>query len=60
MGKRVATCRPKKWNVISGPRITYGWKCPFHHEHGKRYVSEELRDQRMDEHIRDHSEKVKK
>lgn len=58
--KRIPTCRPKTWGVIRGETITHGWKCSVHGEHGKRYASQELRDQRMAEHIEEHSKKPKK
>lgn len=57
---KVPTCSPKMWVVAKGNNLTYGWKCPFHHEHGKRYASEALRDQRMQEHVDAHLAKVPK
>jgi hypothetical protein len=58
--KKVPTCHPSTYGVIHGQSITYGWRCPTHHILTKRYRSEELRDQRMAEHVKEHSKKKKK
>ncbi len=60
MTKKVPTCRPSKYNVIHGQNISYGWRCPVHHVHTKRYASEKLRDQRLAEHVQEHKKKPKK
>lgn len=54
--KLVPTCSPKMYGVGE----THGWKCPKHHILSKRYKSRELRDQRMAEHVAEHSVKQKK
>lgn len=58
--KKIPSCRPSTYGVIHGQTVTHGFRCAKHKIHSRRYSSEELRDQRLAEHVAEFSKKPKK
>lgn len=51
MGKKKRKCKPSKYAVITDKgAITYGFRCAPCGVHTRRYLTQELRDQRLTEH----------
>lgn len=49
--------RPTTYNVITNGSVTFGWRCSLCGIPSKRYATEELRDQRLREHLADSGKK---
>ena len=47
---KIKKCKPSRFAVISGERVTYGFRCAQHSIHTKRYSTRELREERLEKH----------